>query len=102
MSEVGGGVAVAAYMPAVTNAVKACGTIVRVEPQDFLKIVGKQEQPLIVRTSPGVFYNSVKYLISYKGLAFHFKSKIELSLPRNAELNATFSPRFEHGGVDLF
>lgn len=80
------GASTAVIIATIANAIKACGTLVRVEPQEFLKIIGKQEQPLIVRTSAGVFSNSIKYLASYKGLAFHCKSKMELNLPAKAEL----------------
>ena len=80
------GASTAAIVATIANAIKACGTLVRVEPQEFLKIVIKQDQPLIVRTSPGLFSNSTKYLTSYKGLAFHCKSQTELNLPHKAEL----------------
>jgi hypothetical protein len=80
------GASTAVIVATIANAIKACGTLVRVEPQEFLKIIGKQEQPLIVRTPPGVFSKSIKYLTSYKGLAFHCKSEMELNLPQKAEL----------------
>ena len=86
MSGAATGASTAAIVATIANAIKACGTLVRVEPHEFLKIVEKQEQPLIVRTSAGVFSSSIKYLTSYKGLAFHCKSKTELNLPQKAEL----------------
>lgn len=86
MSGAAGGASTVAIVATITNAIKACGTLVRVEPHEFLKIVEKQDQPLVVRRSPGVFSNSTKYLASYKGLAFHCKSQTELNLPHKTEL----------------
>lgn len=86
MSGAAVGASTAAIVATIANAIKACGTLVRVEPQEFLKIIEKQEQPLIVRTTAGVFSHSIKYLTSYKGLAFHCKSQSELNLPAKAEL----------------
>ena len=76
----------AAYAAAATNAVKACGTLVKVESHQFLEILKKQDCPLVVTTSGGIFSSSIKYLTSYKGLAFHCKSQAELRLPNNVEL----------------
>ena len=86
MSGAAVGASTAVIVATIANAIKACGTLVKVEPQEFLKIIEKQDQPLVVRTSAGVFSNSIKYLTSYKGLAFHCKSATELSLPPKAEL----------------
>jgi hypothetical protein len=80
------GASTATMVAIIANAIKACGTLIRVESQAFLKIVEKQEQPLVVIKSPGVFSNSFKYLTSYKGLAFHCKSQMELRIPQNAEV----------------
>lgn len=80
------GASTASIAASIANAIKACGTLVRIEPQEFLKIVEKQDQPLVVKSSPGAFSASTKYLTSYKGLAFHCKSKTELNFPLKAEL----------------
>ncbi|MDF7798044.1 hypothetical protein P4C99_01115 [Pontiellaceae bacterium B1224] len=80
------GASTAAIAATIANAIKACGTLIRVEPQEFLKIVGKQDQPLVVIKSPGAFSHSTKYLTSYKGLAFHCKSQTELMIPSNTEV----------------
>ena len=76
----------AAYIAAVANAIKACGTVVRVEPGEFLRILDLQEEPLIVRTEGGLLSKSFQYLTTYRGLAFHCKSSTELNLPGRAEL----------------
>lgn len=76
----------AAYVATVANAIKACGTIVHVEPGEFLKILRLQDEPLIVRAKGGFLSKSFLYLTTYRGLAFHCKSPTELDLPRRAEL----------------
>jgi hypothetical protein len=80
------GAASVAYMAAVANAIKACGTLVRVHPQEFEKILARSERPLVVRTEGGLFSASYKYLTGYRGLAFFCKSKTELELPGDTEL----------------
>lgn len=70
----------------MANAIKACGTVVRVEPSEFARIASHQESPLVVRAEGGFFSTSYKYLTSYKGLAFYCKSPTELELPSKTEL----------------
>lgn len=76
----------AAYIAVLANAIKACGTVVRLEPSEFQRILSLQEKPLIVRTVGGLFSKSYKYLTSYRGLAFHCKSPTELRVPEGSEL----------------
>ena len=76
----------ATYVAAVANAIKACGTLIQVEPDEFIRILSLQENPLIVRATGGFFTTSYKYLTTYRGLAFHCKSPTELRLPDEAEL----------------
>jgi hypothetical protein len=80
------GAAVTSVMVAAwANAIKASGAIVRVENRDFLKILDKAENPLVVMTQKG-FLSSYKYIFSYKGLAFFTKSPEPLILPSKAEI----------------
>lgn len=71
---------------AMMNAIKACGTLVRVEPEEFARILSLADRPLVVRSAGGVFSKSYRYLTSYRGLAFHCKSPAELYLPADAEV----------------
>lgn len=71
MSAAAAGAAVAA---AIANAIKASGVVVSVEPDDFVKILRKVDQPLIVYAEGGFFSKKYQYLTSYKGLAFFTKS----------------------------
>jgi len=87
MGYAGGAAGGAAAAAAIANAIKASGTIIRVEPRDFINIVTRIEDPLIVMTDKS-FWSSYKYLSSYKGLAFYTKSDEKLNLPGNAEIIA--------------
>ena len=79
------GGAAAAAAAAIAEAIKASGAIVRVEPAEFLKIVGRTESPLVVTAEGGFIGTNYQYLTSYKGLAFFTKSPEPLNLPSDAE-----------------
>ena len=70
----------------MAQAIKASGAIVRVEPADFLRILQRQQEPLVVHATGGIFSTSYLYLSSYKGLAFFNKSSTPLSLPSGCEV----------------
>jgi hypothetical protein len=71
---------------AIAQAIKASGVIVRVEPDDFLSIVGRQQGALVVHATGGFFSTNYRYLPSYKGLAFFTYSSSQLDLPSGTEL----------------
>lgn len=75
-----------AAVAAMNNAIKAMGTIVTVEPEEFLNLLEMVEEPLIVTGMGGVVNKHYQYLTSYKGLAFFTKSVEKLPLPVKAEL----------------
>jgi hypothetical protein len=77
----GGGAAAA-----IANAIKASGSIVRVEPQIFAELLRKVERPLIVYAQGGLFSGKHQYLTSYKGLTFFAKSSQQIDLPRGVEV----------------
>jgi hypothetical protein len=79
----GAGVAAAA---AVANAIKASGAIVQVEPEDFLKILARAKDPLVVTAGGGFFKKKFQYLTSYKGLDFYCNSDELLPIPAGTEL----------------
>jgi hypothetical protein len=91
MSAGASGAAGAAGAAAMVQAVKAMGVIVRVDAENFLAIVARQESPLVV-CAPGnalqrwFNVNSCHYLTSYKGLAFHVTSPEHLPLPEGTEV----------------
>lgn len=74
------------HVALIIQAIKASGTIVRVEAAEFLAIVGRTDEPLVVVTHGGVFMKRFQYLTAYKGLAFHTKTLEALELPRGVEV----------------
>jgi hypothetical protein len=78
-----GGAAAAA---AIANAIKASGAIVRLEPDQFAKILAKLDAPVIVTGTTGIFTKKVQYLTNYKGLFFYCVSENPLVLPSKAEV----------------
>ena len=78
--------AIAAAHAALVQATRASGVLVRVEPEAFLEITNKVHGALVVASTKGVWQHEYQYLTSYKGLAFHTKSKHELDLPGDVEL----------------
>lgn len=85
MGYAGGAAGGAAAAAAIAKAIKASGSIISVEPRDFLAIVGRENNPLVVMTDK-TFWSGYKYLSSYKGLAFYTKSNEKLNLPGDVEL----------------
>ena len=73
--------AAAAAAAAAIKAVKASGAIVRVEPDDFRKLLGQNARGLVVHTAGGLFSTSHSYLMGYQGLAFYTKSSDALHVP---------------------
>ena len=82
----GASAAAAGAAAARRQAIKASGVIVRVEPEEFLRIVQRQQQPLVVLAQGGFFSTNYQYLSSYKGLAFFTSSSAALSLPSGCEV----------------
>jgi hypothetical protein len=76
----------AAVAAAIAQAIKASGTIVRVEPQEFQLLLSRQAEPLVVHAMGGIFNRQYQYLMSYKGIAFFTKSPEALAMPRHAEV----------------
>ena len=56
------------------------------KPDDFLKILSKDNRPLVVMARGGFLKPNYQYLTSYKGLVFFTKSPVELLLPGGVEL----------------
>ena len=78
----------AAAMAAIAQAVKASGAIVRVEPMEFMSILTRTQDPLVVY-SPKKFWGSHKYLTSYKGLIFYTKARTWFDLGSHVEVITT-------------
>ena len=76
----------AAAAAAMMKAVKASGVLVRIEPEDFRKLLDRQENPLVVASEAWVFGTQYRYLSPYRGLAFYAQSREPIHLPSRAEV----------------
>lgn len=85
MGYAGGAAGGAAAAAAIANAIKASGAIIKVEPGEFIKIISKSKEPLVVMADKS-FWSGYKYLSSYKSLAFYTISSERLNLPGDVEL----------------
>ena len=77
-----GAVAAAA---AANEAIKACGPVVQVKPEQFMRVLAKIEEPLVVTAVSTFFRTRYKYLTSYKGLIFYTKSNEPLQMSMSVE-----------------
>jgi len=66
---------------AIAQAIKASGVLVRLDPSEFLKLLRRADNPLVVLAERGWFAR-YQYLFSYKGLTFYAKSKVPLELAK--------------------
>ena len=83
-----GGAAAGAAAAAIAQATKASGVLIRLEPDEFRKILGRLKDPLVVIAKGGFFSAKYQYLTTYKGLAFFTKSAEPIELPTGAEVVA--------------
>lgn len=75
------GASAAAAIAAQIQAVKACGSLVHVGPEDFALVLTLQESPFVVHGFGGFLTRKHMYLTSYRGLTFHCRSDEALDLP---------------------
>ena len=78
--------AAAAAAAAAARAIKASGTLVRVEPDEFQKLLTQNAQGLVVHAAGGLFGSAHKYLMGYKGLAFYTSAREAMAVPRTCQL----------------
>ena len=79
----------AAAAAAIANAVAASGGLVRLTPADFLAILDRTENPLVVYANFWVLFSyggRHHYLTPYRGINFVTQSAEELWLPKGVEL----------------
>lgn len=69
-------------------ATRVTSLLVRVEPDQFSRILLRMKEPLVVVVEGGVFTTHYHYLTSYKGLPFYTKSEEALRLPAGTEVVA--------------
>lgn len=75
-----GGAGAAAAAAARAEAIKASGAIVRVDPAEFSKLLGRNTEGLVVHALSR-FLGRHMYLMGYKGLVFHTTSREPIFLP---------------------
>jgi len=80
----GGSAAGSAY--AIAQAIKASGAIVSMESSDFMSILSKSDNPLVVLAEGGIFKTNYQYLTGYKSLVFFTKSAVPLQFSSDVEL----------------
>ena len=70
------------------QALRTTGLIVRVEPEEFFRVLHRQQQPpLVVQAVASVWFVPLyQYLTSYRGLAFYALSRTPLALPADCEI----------------
>ena len=78
--------AAAAAAAAVAKAIKASGAIVRVEPDEFQKLLSHNAQGLVVHAVGGLFSRRDQYLMGYKGLAFYTSSREAMLVPSTCQI----------------
>ncbi|MFO0908301.1 MAG: hypothetical protein U0794_08065 [Isosphaeraceae bacterium] len=74
-----------------SQAVRASGVIVRIEPDGFQQLIDGQPEPMVVMASSGWLTSSYTYLTTHKGLAFTCQSRTPLEFGKNVELIAAGS-----------
>jgi hypothetical protein len=78
--------AAAAGAAAAVRAIKASGAIVRVEPDEFRKLVDQNTQGLVVHSTGGFFSAKHKYLMGYRGLAFYTAANDPIHVPSTCQV----------------
>ena len=81
-----GATAGAAAAAAVANAIKASGAIISVEAGNFMTILEKTDNPLVVCSESKFISTKYHYLTAYKGLIFYTKTATPLMLRPSAEI----------------
>ena len=81
-----GGAVAAGAAAAVAEAIKASGAIVRVEPGEFMKLLARVGEGLVVHAEGGFLSTKHKYLMGYRGLVFYTQAVERFTLPRGCEV----------------
>ena len=81
-----GAAGAAAGAAAVANAIKASGAIVRIEPDEFRKLLDQNPEGLVVHALAGLFSSRHKYLMGYRGLVFYASAGEPISLPGRCQV----------------
>ena len=75
-----------AAINAMMNSVKAMGPIVSIDPQDFITLLHKQDEALVVTAEKGVFGKKRQYLMPYRGLYLYTETKDPFEIPSGVDI----------------
>jgi len=81
-----GGVPGTATGAPVASALKAMGGVVYLGPDEFMRILEKEKEPIVVTSESRLFGITYHYLTSRRGFIFYTRSKQPLHLPGEAEV----------------
>jgi hypothetical protein len=81
-----GGEAKAQFSPISGRIFTDRGTGVRIQLEDFLTILSRNQDPLVIVTSEGLFTKIYKYVTAYKGFVFFTESLDRLDFSSNIEI----------------
>lgn len=82
----GGATVAAAAAAAIANAIKAHGGIIKLNRDEYIKLLNKADKPLVAFAIGGFFGKNYQYLFNYKGLFFFCKTNEAIRLPGTVEV----------------
>ena len=77
-----GGAAAAAAI----QAIKASGAIVRIEPDEFRRLLSREPESLVVHARAGLFNQRHRYLMGHRGLVFYACAAEPITLPARCQV----------------
>lgn len=76
----------AAAQAAINEAIKASGAIIRIEAEEFKRLISKMEDGIVIEKDASGFLSSgYKYSTAYKGFIFYCKSVSAIPIPGRLE-----------------
>ncbi|WP_339607809.1 hypothetical protein [uncultured Roseivirga sp.] len=76
----------AAAQAAIQQAIKASGAVVKIEANEFSRMLSKMDDGLVIEQEGKLFFKDYyKYSTSYKGFVFYCKSNEKISVPSRLE-----------------
>jgi hypothetical protein len=70
------------------NVFQACGCVAFLEREEFIDVLKRQEEPLLVCSLRGTLKNVYTYVTCYRGFLFAHRSKIPIPLEGCELINA--------------
>jgi hypothetical protein len=91
-------VATGSEAPGIATATdaKASGIVVHLEPKEFVSLIGRDSNNLVIVARAGIRRRKYQYLAWYKGIVFVAESNFPLHFPKTVEVinaNRMWVPR---------